>query len=74
MKKKTIDLLQFATLVIGAWFGIIPVIFKIVGNHTKGAFLPLYLPDPASMIVAGVVSVVSLVMIFALDKTKRNAT
>ena len=74
MKKQTYDFLQFATLVIGAWFGIIPIIFKIVGNTTKGVFLPLYLPMPLSMIVAGVVTVVALVVIFALDKAKRNAS
>ncbi|TPQ23917.1 hypothetical protein [Streptomyces sporangiiformans] len=74
MQQKTVEYLQFATLVIGSWCGIIPIILKIIGNDTKGAFLPLHLPDPASMIVASIVAVAAIVGIFALDKAKPKKT
>ena len=70
MQRKTIDNLQFLCLLIGSWMGIIPIILKIVGNKTKGVFLPLHLPDPASMIVAGVVAFAGIAGIFALDRLK----
>ncbi|AHH95792.1 putative membrane protein [Kutzneria albida DSM 43870] len=73
MSKQTNEVLQIAAGWIGIQCGILPFVFKIFGHGGSWITLPLYLPDPYSLVVAGLVLVFAVAVIIWLDALKKRA-
>jgi hypothetical protein len=73
MSKRTCELLQLAAVVLGVHSGLLPFVFRLVGRGASGLALPLYLPDPAALIVAGSVLVACAVAVGLLERAKSRA-
>ncbi|QUQ66933.1 hypothetical protein [Kutzneria sp. CA-103260] len=74
MSKKTCEFLQMMAALIGIHSGVLPFVFKLIGRGASGLALPLYLPDPASLIVAGSVLVLCVAALWLLENAKNRAT
>lgn len=74
MSKQTCEFLQLAVALVGVHSGILPFVFKLIGRGPAGLVLPLYLPDPASLIVAGSVLVACVVALSLLENAKKRAS
>ena len=73
MTKQTCDALQTVAALIGIHSGVLPFVFKLIGRGPSGLALPLYLPDPYSLIVAGTVLVACLAALWLLENAKTRA-
>jgi hypothetical protein len=73
MSKQTCDALQTVAALIGIHSGVLPFVFKLIGRGPSGLALPLYLPDPAALIVAGSVLVASIAALWLLENAKKRA-
>jgi hypothetical protein len=74
MTTKTYEVLQTVAALIGVHSGVLPFVFKLIGRGPSGLALPLYLPDPAALIVAGSVLVVCVAALWLLENAKNRAT
>lgn len=74
MSKRTCEILQMVAAFIGIHSGVLPFVFKLIGRGASGLALPLYLPDPAALIVAGSVLAVSVAALWLLENAKGRAT
>ena len=74
MSKQGYDALQTVAALIGIHSGVLPFVFKLIGRGPSGLALPLYLPDPAALIVAGSVLVLSVAALWWLENAKKRVT
>ncbi|MEV6610031.1 hypothetical protein [Kutzneria sp. NPDC051319] len=73
MSKRTCEILQMVAAFAGIHSGILPFVFKLIGRGASGLALPLYLPDPAALIVAGSVLAASVAALWLLENAKGRA-
>jgi len=70
--KQTYEALEGVAACVGIHSGILPFVFKLTGWHVSGLALPLLLPDPAALIVAGSVLVACFAALWRLDHVKKK--